>query len=720
MSLRHCFGNPARVLAALLILWITGIAGILLPSVALAAGADISGGGKTVVCFKSVETRNRVSQRLDQRLDPFISPDDPTGEIALADIESVELLDLWNARHTRDRHFLRPLTMRFRLIETQGLSRDSIFELIRNRMTSRGFLWSHWIAETIIDPHREPQLRNTLTSQAIPLVDDEYVEGPMAPNCLLVQVAKQDMSADRRAVVSIDQRLYNRMDPLHQVALHVHEALRHLALERGHLDARYVQELTSLFFTDGFDNLTEKKIWPFIKTRAFDECKPMCAFREVYFDPWTGFSLWAEEDNPVYPFEKYHSTGTYFGFLFNDVPIQGPNGETLWLRQGSRVKTLDRRGLQIQASTGFRGEESVIRTVIDGHPAVFHGNLLHARKSHIDEDVLPIGAEYDLRRSRPKTFVMQGAILVENDTVLPNELGMPQIYPVGSYYQWDLTPSSLEEALSRKGSTKWDLPKLLGSGTYQLVTPRMFRRNSGNPVLLAQGTEVEVNERFQLQRGTLASPLTEQIMATRSVPFEIPSGSKVTFYASPEDFTSSWYSSPNDIGQLRSARFPTNQALTLQVQEGRSARIEVGPELPVEFHDHGALLSAHLELPTELYCFLNGAHLDDVARPLKLGAGYIEFNREGIVTGGVLAEPVTHPMGCGNMTVELGPGEFRYHRERTPGWGTILKTGISGKDQELVYRGSDPDLSGKKILVKKGSKMHFSLSTCNLIEVSEP
>ncbi|MDA8792050.1 hypothetical protein N9N67_02320 [Bacteriovoracaceae bacterium] len=213
-------------------------------SIHLHAG-DKSHGGDAYVCFQDIQTADQVNKKLKEHINPFT-------EKVLAKITSAKLLDLVEL----NKHNL----YKFKNLKKYSLkdAREKVYHRIINRLYFIDGKYAELIDQAPISYR---------TYGSLPDIADERIKFNRKEHCAFVQIAIQDIDTGD---VDRFEKIYDRLNPVHQVALDIHEKLLNYHIKQGEEDSFNVRKLVGYLFSKEFSSL---KIYSKAKDQEIEDLK---------------------------------------------------------------------------------------------------------------------------------------------------------------------------------------------------------------------------------------------------------------------------------------------------------------------------------------------------------------------------------------------------------------------------------------------------------------
>jgi len=195
------------------------------------AGVDTSGGGNTVVCFDSTQTRQSVYEALVRAESSGINAVNPfSDEAVLRTIRTTESLDLYLHHLPRGRNqdqFLSTVAVQ------PELNADQVLEFLLGRIEKKNDF-----------PTEVRNLLADLTwiaADGVARIADTGLPVLFPANCLIAQTAYRKGSQ-----IYFDRHLYNKLDDFNKAILVLHEVLYAIAKTEAAQDSSKVYDLISL------------------------------------------------------------------------------------------------------------------------------------------------------------------------------------------------------------------------------------------------------------------------------------------------------------------------------------------------------------------------------------------------------------------------------------------------------------------------------------------
>lgn len=222
--------------------------------VCYAEGGSESHGGSGIACFRTEEMAAQVRATIDHnrqneiqgKPDATVDPLSP-GALSQLPVGSVELLDLYLARHSKDGQLIDDPLISLSL-PFQDIISDREDQIRRTNI----LLFTEILSEnTFILPFDNEHWR--ASTFGLNSIDDAKIPLHLPKNCVHIQIAYQQVENKKQATVFYDSRLFERMPPVDQAALFFHERIyNHLVNLIGANDSVGAQRIVAKIFQKNF------------------------------------------------------------------------------------------------------------------------------------------------------------------------------------------------------------------------------------------------------------------------------------------------------------------------------------------------------------------------------------------------------------------------------------------------------------------------------------
>lgn len=191
---------------------------------------DKSHGGDAYICFIDINTAEHVNKKLKERINPF------TDQV-MSKITSTKILDLVELSKQN----------LYKFKNLNKYTKKEAREKVYNRIIKRLYFIDRKYAELI---DQAPISYRTYGS--LPDIADERIKFNRKEHCAFVQIAIQDIDTGD---VDRFEKIYELLNPVHQVALDIHERLLNYHIKQGEDDSFNVRKLVGFLFSKEFSSL---------------------------------------------------------------------------------------------------------------------------------------------------------------------------------------------------------------------------------------------------------------------------------------------------------------------------------------------------------------------------------------------------------------------------------------------------------------------------------